>query len=373
MLKALLIKQWHAFARDRLWLWSTLLFPWVASSILQVAMGDRNPARYWFFCIIFCYWFFLNLGVRTIVGEKRVIQREFYAGLSRWKYLLAKALFYNVVCLYMATVFSISVSVEWLDWRGLNTIYRAQSLDWIHDPIDLTGVNVDSPVGRELSAREEQQYEYRSARTRLPLGVVFAFKRLRNDNGWGSILVKTPSGWELRRSGSDHVLDTQWPELKKEFNLVERIGQQLFQLLLLDYAFLVFFLAGSAGLSLGLLISASSRTTEFAVQLVPYVTLCQIVLSKYVIDTVERTFVLLTGLDAGRLRAWDFGSILSLLTTSRPLQCIAEQLLPTAKTTPITWSVLPALLQVDFLIVAIWVLAPIALAYITIRRWQYAI
>ncbi|MEM7392906.1 MAG: hypothetical protein AAF492_11225 [Verrucomicrobiota bacterium] len=371
--RLLMLKNVRAFRRDRLWYTSTLLFPWLASIVLQIAMEDRTPKRYWFFCIIFCYWFFINLGVRLVIGEKKTIQQEFYAGLSRAKYLLSKFCFYGVLCFYMASVFAVSVNVEWLNWRSLNILYRAQFIEGINEDISYECVAIDSPEFEALDARETFQHDVRAVKAEGLGSLLFSYKRLRNDNGWGLILIKQETGWSWLRTGSDADLNTEWVELKKNYSLFDRLFQQVVQLFLFDYSLWIFFLAGLAGLALGLCISVRSRTMEFAVQLVPYITLCQIVLSKLIVDAHEKSFEALTGGGWRDIGGWDFGSIASLLTASRFLNVLAESLIRTAKNTTILWRDLIQYYGLDLLVVWAWILIPLIIAYLSLKRWRYDI
>ncbi len=179
----------------------------------------------------------------------------------------------------------------------------------------------------------------------MPLSeMVFAYMHLRNDNGWRLILIKTKNGWQWLTTGSDKDLFDNWvSDIRPNFTLTDRIIQQIIQLILLDYGFIILFLASCSGLTLGLMISAASPSREVAIQLVPYITIYQIIMSKEVIISFSHqtnNFLPLASNTLKDILAWDFGAILSLFTTSRYLQVMIENLAATAKNYDAGWSYL---------------------------------
>lgn len=372
---SLFLNNLKIFYRDKFSFYATLLFPWVTSSILQVAMSDFNPFRYQFFCIIFSFWFFLNRGVRLIISEKKVIQREFYAGLSKGHYLFTKLIFNVFICIYVASVFAVSVNVEWVDWGKINALSKASFIDWIDEPIDFMGVDYNEELEKweELDKRRKFQREYNDIKALPYTEFIFVYKRLRNENGFGMILLREKAGWRWHTSGSNMALFNDWIEIKANFGLFNRIAQQIIQLVVLDYGLCIFFLAALIGLSLGLFISAVSPTQEFAVQIVPYITIYQIIMSKDVIGitTDISNFNPITSYTLKSILRWDFGSILSLFTISRPLRVLAENLLLTAKNFEANWTYLFSNLYLELYIPLGWIGITYIACYVALKRGKY--
>jgi hypothetical protein len=80
-----------------------------------------NSRMYLFFCVIFCFWFFFNLGVRQFITEKLELQRELYSRLSPFQLYLTRFLLFACVGFYVAFVFMISINLDWVDWRTVQT------------------------------------------------------------------------------------------------------------------------------------------------------------------------------------------------------------------------------------------------------------
>ncbi|ETR73793.1 MAG: hypothetical protein OMM_00687 [Candidatus Magnetoglobus multicellularis str. Araruama] len=310
-----------------------------------------------------------------IISEKNIIKREFYAGLSKGIYLFSKMLFYVTISIYISAVFSVSASIEWVDWARLNTLFKCQNINWIHTPIYLDEVDydIDREKWDDLFQKRSLQQEYYDIKKMNVSDLVFVYKRLKNENAWGLILTRDANGWKWYKNGSDSTFFTNWPgKIKPHLNLFHRICQQLIQLLLFDYAFMIMILSCCAGLSLGLCISAIVSTRDAAVQLVPYITIYQIIISKEVIAINPNctTFNPLRSYTINDILGWDFGSLLSLFTVSRFLRTLAENLLATAKNYKAGLGYIINNLQFELIIVLLWIVLSYLFCYMVLKRWQ---
>ena len=376
---SLLKTNYLVFVRDRLFFATTLLYPWAITAVLQIALGDPPSARYRysFFCIIFCFWFFLNIAVRQIIQEKPVVKREFFAGLGKGTYLSAKFVFFFLVGFYVSAVFTMGMNAHLLDWESLNYLFNHGRKEWIHDRIDPGQFDMEEQ--RQLYEREQKRYdiqaEYRDIIDKPLTEFFFTYKNPRNDNPWGAILMREKDGWRWTTSGNDGTFFTDWGMHRDDSRLWHRVFQQLVQLALPDWGLVVLWLSCLAGLSLGLMISALSPTQEGAVQWVPYITIFQIIMSREVIgrdpDLAVHFKPLLNIGSATDILSWDFGSILSLATVSRYLEVMAHNLVTYSKAYKADWSYFFLDLGPDLAMVAAWIVLSYFICLAVLKNCHY--
>lgn len=322
----------RALFRNRMFLTTTILFPWVASSVLQIATigNGGNDDRYFFFCLIFSFWFLLNVGVRQIVDERAVIMREFFAGLPPILYLAAKQIFLIVIGFYIAIVLAISVHVNWVDWQSLSLLVSKPFLS-MELPSDFPEVVVNnSPEQRELERVEQLNDAFQRIKGKDIWGFVLVDRnRLVPSNPFACLWVRSPeNGWGCRDASSLQA-KIDWFEAadREQMTLPARFVEQFLIITSLDYSFLILLLGGISGAALGLLISATASSTEGAFQLVPYLTIFQILMSREIIkagtgDLGE--FALLSNFSFQDIMTWGFGSKLSLMAVCRYLQTVGD-------------------------------------------------
>lgn len=317
----------------------TLVFPWLASGTLQIAIGTRQDIfsqYYVFLLIVFSFWFMLNMGVREIARESALTRREFFAGLRPIHYLLGKSLHLVLVSLYVAAVLACSAYLEWVDWSAATSAINAKFVDpeQIAYPLPADRDHPDRTLADTflqacpITCDDRCPSDQAGSECRTISSFVMTDRnRLQNSNPVGVVVVKSDSSWHIVPETARLRIDTWTENYRGSYSLGERAGEQLMSLFLLDYLFLILILSGMLGAALGMFLSTVLGSVESAAQTVPFITILQILLSEKVICPSGSCSTFGAMLGSTDTVAWIQAGLaekLSLFTVSRHLFQLAQ-------------------------------------------------
>ncbi len=370
----------RALLRNRTLLLLTLGFPWIASTVLQVALSGRSGAGasadyYVFMLTIFVFWFMLNMSAREIVRERQAVDWEIAAGLSPVAYLAGKSLYLLLIAVYLSLVLSASFYLKWMEWSSVGILLSRML---VSPPPIGKAFPKDSPEHKRQMIVDEANsvlcsagHQDNTENCRTWSDLVFLRDR------WHPHTTLTGVTPDLFAPGLPLVTDSvslrdtyyrNTHRLLRQPPLRDRLMEQVKAFMALDYLLVIMMMSAGIAVSLGLFLSVTSRNIDSAVQTVPYITIIQILLNQNVfnasIDRGAASALIGTQSWSDWVHATHLEEKLSYFTFSRHLTALAE-------VTVLRSHDMPALSGLEFLrTVETWLILSACLIFLTLGWYR---